>query len=95
MSKRHTMDFYERIVCIEVSAPTRASGFFQISASIDNVKHIFIYLKNSYRDNNDDRDAENSPYTINTFSLPGNESLSNCRLECGNGIFYPETKYDN
>lgn len=37
---------------------------------------------------------ENSPYTINTFSLPGNESLSNCRLECGSGIFYPETEYD-
>ena len=29
----------------EVSAPTTTSGFFQISASIDNVKHIFIYLK--------------------------------------------------
>ena len=30
----------------EVSAFTTASGFFQISASIDNVKHIFVYLKN-------------------------------------------------
>ncbi|CAH3018509.1 unnamed protein product [Porites evermanni] len=29
----------------EVSAPTQASGFFQISASIDNVKRILIYLK--------------------------------------------------
>ena len=29
----------------EVSAPTTTSGFFQISASIDNVKHIFFYLK--------------------------------------------------
>ena len=29
----------------EVSAFTTASGFFQISASIDNVKHIFVYLK--------------------------------------------------
>ena len=33
-----------------VSAPTNTSGFFQISSSIDNVKHIFVYLKNSYRD---------------------------------------------
>ena len=32
----------------EVSAPTTASGFFQISASINNVKYIFIYLKKSY-----------------------------------------------
>ena len=30
----------------EVSAPTTASGFFQISVSIDNVKHILIYFKN-------------------------------------------------
>ena len=35
----------------EVSAPAQASGFFQISVSIDNVKRILIYLKHSYRDN--------------------------------------------
>ena len=29
----------------EVSGPTTASGFFQISASIHDVKHIFVYLK--------------------------------------------------
>ena len=78
-----------------VSAPTNTSGFFQISSSIDNVKHIFVYLKNSYRDANDHRQAENSPFTMNTFSLPGGSSLSNCRLEYGNGIFYPETEYDS
>ena len=79
----------------EVSASTTVGGFFQISASIDNVKHILIYLKNSYRDNNWDRHAENSPYLMNTFSLPRGASLSNCRLECGNGVFYPETEYDS
>ena len=78
-----------------VSAPTTASGFFQISSSIDNVKHIFVYLKNSYRDENDHRQAENSPFTMNTFALPGGSSLINCRLEYGNGIFYPETEYDS
>ena len=78
-----------------VSAPTNTSGFFQISSSIDNVKHIFVYLKNSYRDANDHLQAENSPYTMNTFSLPGGASLSNCRLEYGNGVFYPETEYDS
>ena len=78
-----------------VSAPTNTSGFFQISSSIDNVKHIFVYLKNSYRNANDHRQAENSPYTMNTFSLPGGASLSNCRLEYGNGVFYPETEYDS
>ena len=54
--------------------------FFQISSSIDNVKHIFVYLKNSYRDANDHRQAEMSPYTMNTFSLHGGASLNNCRL---------------
>ena len=78
-----------------VSAPTNTSGFFQISSSIDNVKHIFVYLKNSYRDENDHRQAENSPFTMNTFSLPGGASLNNCRLEYGNGVFYPETVYDS
>ena len=78
-----------------VSSPTTASGFFQISSSIDNVKHIFVYLKNSYRDANDARHTEISPYTMNTFGLPGGASLNNCRLEYGNGVFYPETEYDS
>ena len=78
-----------------VSAPTNTSGFFQISSSIDNVKHIFVYLKNSYRDADFQHQNENSPYTMNTFSLPGGASLSNCRLEYGNGVFYPETEYDS
>ena len=56
-----------------VSAPTNTSGFFQIFSSIDNVKHIFIYLKKSYRDAEGERHAENSPYTMNTFSLPGGD----------------------
>ena len=78
-----------------VSAPTNTNGFFQISSSIDNVKHIFIYLKNSYRDDNGQRHAETSPYKMDTFSLEGDEYLSNCRLEYGNGVFYPETEYDS
>ena len=48
----------------EVSAPTQSCGFFQTSSSIDNVK-------NSYRNAHDHRQAENSPYVMNTFSLPG------------------------
>ena len=78
-----------------VSAPTNTSGFFQISSSIDNVKHIFVFLKNSYRDDDGFRHSENTPYTMNTFSLEGGASLNNCRLEYGNGVFYPETEYDS
>ena len=36
----------------EVSQPTQTSGYFQISASIDNVKYVFVYLKKSYRNVN-------------------------------------------
>ena len=78
----------------EVSAPTTTSGFFQISASIDNVKHIFIYLKKSYRNFNGSRHAGTTPYKIDTYSLDG-ASLSDCRLEYGNGIYYPETEYNS
>ena len=42
----------------EVSALTTTSGFFQISPSIDNVKQIFIYLKNNYRNANRHRHVE-------------------------------------
>ena len=67
-----------------VSAPTNTSGFFQISSSIDNVKHIFVYLKNSYRDVNNFRHAELSPYKMDTFRLLGPDentfqNLSNCQ----------------
>lgn len=37
---------------------------------------------------------ENSPYTANTYALDG-VLLSNCRLEYGNGVFYPEIEYDS
>ena len=79
----------------EVSPPTRSSGFFQISSGIDNVKHVFVYLKRSTPPNDDE--AENNPYLMDTFKLNAannNSSLLNCRLEYGNGVFYQETEYD-
>ena len=77
----------------EVSAPTRSSGFFQISSSIDNVQHIFIYLQRAKTYN-----AGQNPYLFDTFKLnaaDNNSHLTTCRLEYGNGIFYPETEYDS
>ena len=53
-------------------------------------------MKNRYRNINDHRQAESSPYKMDTFTLEGGgASLSNCRLEYGNGVFYPETEYDS
>ena len=54
-----------------------------------------MYLKNSYRDANGNRQDELTPYTMNTYSLPGGATLSNYRLEYGNGNFYPEREYDS
>ena len=77
----------------EVSAPTHSSGFFQISSSTDNVKAIFVYLQRAKSNN-----AEMNPYEFDTYNINadrGNGSyLTTCRLEYGNGVFYPETEYD-
>lgn len=80
----------------EVSAPTTSSGYFQISATIDNVRYILVYLKKSYRPGQaGEEQAENTPCTMNTFALHGGASLSNCRLEYANGLYYRETEYDS
>ena len=81
----------------EVSAPTNSSGFFQISSSIDNVQHIFVYLQRAKTNN-----ADENPYLFDTFKLDSADNaaanhryLTTCKLEYGNGIFYPETEYDS
>ena len=77
----------------EVSAPTHSSGFFQISSSIDNVEHIFVYLQRAKSN-----DVAANPYLFDTYKInagDANSYLSSCRLEYGNGIFYPEVEYDS
>ena len=78
----------------EVSAPTNSSGFFQISSSIDNVKHVFVYLQRA-KTNND----EANPYEMDTFNINADRAngsyLTTCRLEYSNGVFYPEVEYDS
>ena len=78
----------------EVSAPTNSSGFFQISSSVDNVKAVFVYLQRAKSN-----DADANPYEYDTFNINADRangsSLTTCRLEYGNGVFYPETEYDS
>ena len=75
------------------SANTRAvQNMFQISPAIDNVKHVFIYLQRT--DGPNDDESERTPYILDTFSIDANSSLSSCRLEYGNNVFYPELEYD-
>ena len=78
----------------QMSGPRHGSGFFQISASIDNVKAIFVYLQRAKTNN-----SAANPYEFDTYNINadrGNGSyLTTCRLEYGNGVFYPETEYDS
>ena len=74
------------------SDTTRNSGDFRISASIDRVRHVFVYLQ---RLKNNSMTA--NPYIYDTFKLnaaDNNCKLLSCRLEYGNGVFYPELDYD-
>ena len=74
------------------SAPSQASGFYQKSASVDNVQHIFVYHQRAKTDV-----ATENSYLFNTYKLYAADDatyLTTCRLEYGNGIFCPETKYD-
>ena len=76
----------------QVSGERQSSGYFQISASIDDVKAVFVYLQRVKTDN-----ANANPYIFDTFKLNEDNDVSHlttCRLEYGNGVFYPETEYD-
>ena len=68
------------------------SGDFRISPSIDRVKHVFVYAQRA----NNSIMTEN-PYIFDTFKLnvAGTRSLTTCRLEYGNGTFYPEYSYES
>ena len=79
------------------SANTQAlQNMFQISPAIDNVKHVSIYLQRTNGPNNNE--SERTPYIFDTFKLNAannNSTLSSCRLEYGNSVFYPELEYDS
>ena len=71
----------------------RNSGDFRISPSIDNVKHVFIYAQREKTN-----DMTENPYIFDTFKLNAaddDSTISTCRLEYGNGTFYPECAYES
>ena len=76
----------------QTSDTTRNSGDFRISASIDKVQHVFLYFQRLKTN-----DMTANPYIFDTFKLNAanaNSHLATCRLEYGNGVFYPELEYD-
>ena len=77
------------------SAATKSSGCFRISSGIQNVMHVFVYLKRTAPPNNDE--AENNPYISDTFKLnaaDNNSSLLKCHLDYGDDSF-PKREYDS
>ena len=61
------------------------------------MKHVFVYAQRA----NNSIMREN-PYIFDTFKLNdnnnnnnNNSSLTTCRLEYGNGTFYPEYSYES
>ena len=75
------------------SSTTKTGGDFRISPSIDKVKHVFIYAQREKTN-----DMTENPYIFDTFKLNAadNDSyLQTCRLEYGNGTFYPEYAYES
>ena len=69
------------------------SGDFRISASIDRVKYVFVYLQRLKTNI-----TTANPHIYDTFKLnaaDSNSTLLTCRLEYGNEVFYPGLDYDS
>lgn len=67
---------------------------FTITAGVMNPKHVFVYLQRANKSNS----QEQNPHLLDTFKLNANNrncTLQSCRLEVGNGVFYPETEYSS
>jgi len=76
------------------SAVTRNAVDYRIDASIVNARHVFVYLHRLKRNG-----MEQNPYIFDTFKITGADPavtwLSTCRLEYGDGVFYPEVGYES
>ena len=65
---------------------------FRITSGVTNPKHVFVYLQRPNKSNS----QEHNPHLLDTFKVNANNdncTMVSCRLEVGNGIFYPETEY--
>ena len=75
-----------------VSPVTRNAVDWRIDSSIINAQHVYLQrLKtNNIRQN---------PFIFDTFNITGADPavtwLSTCRLEYGDGVFYPEVGYES
>ena len=77
-----------------VSAATRNAVDYRIDSSIVNVRHVFVFLQRLKRN-----EMQQNPYLFDTFNITGADPavtwLNICRLEYGDGVFYPEVGYES
>ena len=75
------------------SAVTRNANDYRIDPSIINARHVFVFLQRLKRN-----EIDQNPYIFDTFNITGADPvvtwLNTCRLEYGDGVFYPEVGYE-
>ena len=76
------------------SSVTRNAVDYRIDSSIINARHVFVSLQRLKRN-----EIQQNPYLFDTFNPIGADPavtwLSTCRLEYGDGVFYPEVGYES
>ena len=82
--KPHTWTYLKERV--EVASFTQQSGTFRIANSIRKPRHVFIWVLNTAKLN----DQEQNMFVFNTYNIANARTITSAQLELGNGTFYPE-----
>ena len=76
------------------SPVTRNAVYWRIDFSIINAQHVFVYLQRLKTNQ-----IQQNPYIFDTINITGADPavtwLNTCRLEYGDGVFYPEVGYES
>ena len=83
--KPHTWKYLKERV--EVAPFTQQSGTFRITNSIRKPRHVFIWVLNTAKMN----DQEQNMFVFNTYNIANARTITSAQLELSNGVFYPET----
>ena len=83
--KPHTWTYLKER--IEAAPFTQRSGKFRITNSIRKPRHVFIWVLNTAKMN----DQEQNMFVFNTYNIANARTITSARLELSNGVFYPET----
>ena len=82
--KAHTWTYLKER--IETAPFTQQSGKFRITNSIRKPRHVFIWVLNTAKMN----DQEQNMFVFNTYNIANARTITSAQLELSNGVFYPE-----